>query len=335
MTLPRVSVVIDNYNYGRFLGEAIDSVLAQDLPRERYEIVVVDDGSTDDTREVLARYAADVRAVFQENQGCAAALTRGFAEAKGEIVSILDADDVFAPTKLRRVLDRFDREPDLTAVEHFLHDADGELRPRPVRYPDWPERYTLDDYVEGKMALGVASGLSFRKKAIEDALPIPKVFRFLYQDDYLTVRSVFRGPVGNIAEPLGSHRGHGSNNFAGGPYADGRKLDAFLAAHKVFSECRERWLKETGRALSPRFQRAEGLEVMRKAILAQMYAHNRGEAARTWARGMRDFGTDPFGLFRVATCGVALVSPRAYLWLHDRYSAWGGALALRERFLPT
>src|SRR4051812_24563460 len=102
--MPLVSVLISNHNYGRYLGEAIDSALAQTYPR--VEVIVVDDGSTDDSREVIARYGERVVPVLKANGGQASAWNAGFAVSRGEVVCMLDADDVFAPDKVDRVLHR-------------------------------------------------------------------------------------------------------------------------------------------------------------------------------------------------------------------------------------
>src|SRR5207253_9919703 len=93
-----VSLVIATFNHARFLGAALDSALAQTL--KRVEVIVVDDGSTDETPAVLARYADRVRVVRQPNRGLAAARNTGLAAARGTYVSFLDADDVAMPTKL-------------------------------------------------------------------------------------------------------------------------------------------------------------------------------------------------------------------------------------------
>jgi glycosyltransferase involved in cell wall biosynthesis len=102
---PFFSTVICNYNYGEFLAEAVRSVLEQDYPAERREVIVVDDGSTDDSRAVLAGFTgrADVRIVEQANAGQAAAIVRGVELARGDYVCLLDSDDRFRPAKLDRV----------------------------------------------------------------------------------------------------------------------------------------------------------------------------------------------------------------------------------------
>jgi len=97
---PLVSVVIPNYNYGRYLAQAIESVLGQSYPN--VEVLVVDDGSMDDSSAVLQRYAHRVRWFQQQRQGVSAARNCGIRESRGEFIAFLDADDVWHPQKLAR-----------------------------------------------------------------------------------------------------------------------------------------------------------------------------------------------------------------------------------------
>src|SRR5215204_1328714 len=103
-----VSVVIPCYNQAHFLGEAIESVLAQSYPN--FEIIVVDDGSPDNTSEVAASYPR-VRLVRQENQGLSAARNSGLARSEGEYVVFLDADDRLLPGALQAGLECFEAHP--------------------------------------------------------------------------------------------------------------------------------------------------------------------------------------------------------------------------------
>lgn len=332
MPAPIASVVIDNYNYGRYLPRAIDSALGQGLGPD-LGIIVVDDGSTDDSRAVLERYAGRVETVFQANQGYAAAFNAGIARARGEFVFLLDADDAWLSGKVRRVLDRFAREKDLVAVEHFQRDANADLKPLLVSWPAWPERYTLDDYLEGRCEFGATSGLAFRREALLKALPIPVEFRFMYADDYLLVRSLLQGPVGNIAEPLALHRVHGANYYTG-VLADARKMEAERVMRRVFRERRAAAFTERRVRLSPAFERLERLEDLRREVLGLVYAGRRRAAAGAVLRGAWARRADPFGLFRALTCALALVSPRLYLLAHRAYSGSGPLRRLRERWLP-
>ena len=93
MVKPLVTVLISAYNYGHFIEEAIDSVLAQDYPNDRLEILVVDDGSTDDTTERVRKYGSRIQYIHKPNGGQASAFNFGFERASGDVIAISDADD--------------------------------------------------------------------------------------------------------------------------------------------------------------------------------------------------------------------------------------------------
>lgn len=114
---PLVTALIVNYNYGRFLAEAIESALAQTYPR--LEVLVMDDGSTDDSREVLRRYEGRVRTILKANGGQASALNAGIAAARGEIICFLDSDDAWSPGKVAAVVAKC-REAPCALVGHDL-----------------------------------------------------------------------------------------------------------------------------------------------------------------------------------------------------------------------
>jgi glycosyltransferase involved in cell wall biosynthesis len=124
---PAVSVVIATYNYGRFLAETLESVRRQTFAD--YEVVVVDDGSTDNTSAIIQPYLADrrLRYVCTEHMGQAAAKNRGIALARAPLVAFLDADDIWLPGKLTRQVERFQSDPELGVVysRRLLIDQDG------------------------------------------------------------------------------------------------------------------------------------------------------------------------------------------------------------------
>ena len=95
MPQPLFTVLIDSFNYGHFIEEAVDSVLAQDFPADQIEIIVVDDGSTDNTAERLKKYQDRIRYFYKTNGGQASAFNLGLSHAQGEFVALLDADDYF------------------------------------------------------------------------------------------------------------------------------------------------------------------------------------------------------------------------------------------------
>lgn len=139
---PQVSTVIAVFNGARYLGEAIDSVLGQTHPA--IDVIVVDDGSTDGSAEIAGRYAERVRVVRQENRGQVAALNAGIAQAMGEYVAFLDADDLWEPEKIARQLDRFAARPGLgycvTWIRNFLSPELEADRPtlNPALFQDTP-----------------------------------------------------------------------------------------------------------------------------------------------------------------------------------------------------
>ena len=111
---PLVSVIIPTYNRAKYVTHAIDSVLAQTYPNN--EIIVVDDGSTDDTKEALAPYMDRIKYIYQENTGGAAARNTGIKAAKGELIAFLDSDDEWLPAKIEKQIDKFRKLPNSVGV---------------------------------------------------------------------------------------------------------------------------------------------------------------------------------------------------------------------------
>lgn len=314
---PRISVVIDNHNYGRFLSAAIDSILAQRREVPDIEIIVADDGSTDDSREILASYAPGVKALLQERQGQATAFNNGLAAATGDIVCLLDSDDVFLPGKLAAVLEAF-KDPKVVCAQNFLHDTDAKLIPQPRRFPAWPARYTLDDYAAGRTEFTATSGLAFRRETLKKLLPIPADL-FYYLDDFLTAHALFFGEIANIPAVYGLHRMHGENWCAGG-LENPAKLERDFIDRANYGAHRDRWLKDKGLARSPEAVDAEGLDLWRRRVLLESLRARPLEAARVWSEGLCGLPKTRHARFRAATTALAVLSPTLYLALYDAYS---------------
>lgn len=319
---PRFSVVIDNHNYGRFLRAAIDSALSQEAPGG-LELIVVDDGSTDDSREIIASYGGRVRPILQPRLGQAAAFNAGCAAATGELVCLLDSDDVWLPGKITAVSAAFEHAK-VACVQHLLLDTDAELKPLPRRRPGWPERYRLEDLLAGRLVLTATSGLSFRREALQRCLPLPESI-FYYLDDYLTVRSLFFGEIANVGRVLGYHRVHGGNWCAGG-YEDPLKIERDFANRAIFMEARERWLREAGLSLSDAARAAESLELFRRRVLLAALRGRRREALSEWRRGRAELSGLPGSSKRVWSTLLAVLSPSLYLGAYRAYSGAGARL---------
>lgn len=140
--MPKISVIIPSYNCEAYIGETIDSVLNQTY--KDIELIVVDDGSTDRTQEIVAAYGASVRLITQVNAKVCAARNRGIREAKGEYICLMDHDDYWFPEKLARQLAVFETNADVcTVYSTFIRwhaDAEGHF-PAPASfdtqsYPD-------------------------------------------------------------------------------------------------------------------------------------------------------------------------------------------------------
>src|SRR5215475_4449444 len=111
-----VSIIVNNYNYGRFLGEAIDSALAQ--THTNTEVIVVDDGSTDNSREVIASYGGRIRSVLKSNGGQGSAFNAGVEASRGDVICMLDSDDFLAASKVSQIASAFAAQPEIGWVFH-------------------------------------------------------------------------------------------------------------------------------------------------------------------------------------------------------------------------
>ncbi len=210
-----VSIVINNYNYGRFLGAAIESALAQ--TSVRVEVIVVDDGSTDESREVIAAYQGRVVPVLKQNGGQASALNAGFACSRGDFIFFLDSDDLFAPEKVPTVLSVFDSHQDIgwcfDKPRKFDHHSG---RPAPLD-PDWIEG-AWD--ARETMAAGVAphiptviSGISIRRDVASLIFPIPEIIGT--SDGYLKLVAIALAQGWKVAHAITLQRMHGGNVYTG------------------------------------------------------------------------------------------------------------------------
>ena len=205
---PLVSVIIGNYNYGRFISEAIESALNQTY--KNFELIVVDDGSTDNSREIIESYGDKLTAIFQENGGQGRAFNAGFAVSKGEIICFLDSDDIYYQDRLEKVVTAFNKNPNWLQISHgrTTIDAEGRVVGRdPTFFNQGDVKPLLLKW--GRYAWAVTSALSYRRSILEKILPFPQEPNTA--DTYLTATVPFYGEIGQIKEPLMCYRKHGKN----------------------------------------------------------------------------------------------------------------------------
>ena len=207
-----VSVVIPNFNYARFVGAAIRSVLAQTYAP--IEIIVVDDGSTDDSRDVIAAFEPAVRLLTQPNRGQMATNNAGYAASSGDIVFFLDADDALHPDAVARVVEAM--KPGVSAVQFCLSTIDQDDAPLggiyPPLPPDWtPERIRRTAEESGFYPFPPTSGNAYPRWFLEQVMPIDAARCPRATDGALNGVAPFYGDVIALREPLAFYRIHGSN----------------------------------------------------------------------------------------------------------------------------
>lgn len=217
-TEPLVTIIIDNYNYGRFLGAAIDSALAQTYANT--EVIVVDDGSTDASRDIIAGYGDRVIPLFKDNGGQASAFNLGFARSQGEYVIFLDADDILLPQTVARVVETFRTHPDTAKVQYRMEIIDatarrtGHLLPHP--YQPMPNGH-LEQHVmrfPADLAWMGTSGNAFAARVLRCILPIPEQDFQILADYYLCHLAPLFGPIVSLEAVGALYRIHGSNVYS-------------------------------------------------------------------------------------------------------------------------
>lgn len=212
---PLVSIIINNYNYAQFLSKAIDSALAQTY--KNIEVLVVDDGSIDNSQEIVEKYLPKVTLIAKENGGQGSACNLGFKKSSGDIVLFLDSDDILLPEIIEKVVGAFQSTPDVAKVQFRLQTVDekgkylqnlaptqnwpmpsGDLRPQLTKDPNyiWPP----------------TSGNAFSAEALEAILPMPEEPFRISADVYLNNLGVLFGKLISIDEAGGLYRLHGKNN---------------------------------------------------------------------------------------------------------------------------
>jgi len=213
-----VDVVVTNHNYARFLPEAIESACSQSHPD--VHVVVVDDGSTDGSREVLRRFEDRVEVVLKEQGGQASALNAGLERCRGEVLLVLDADDVLRPHAAERVAAAFAAGPGLSKVQFPMAIIDAEGNPTGAVKPGGHLRAPVGDQRRAELAFPFdlpwlpGGGTGFRTEAVRKILPIPAAdYPRSGADWYLVHLTALLGEAALLDEVCASYRVHGGNAY--------------------------------------------------------------------------------------------------------------------------
>lgn len=228
------SIIINNYNYGRFLKDAIESALDQTY---RYtEVIVVDDGSTDNSREIVDQYRDRIAVVLKENGGQASAFNAGFARSRGEVICFLDADDRLVATAIEQAVCCF-REPGTTKVHWPLWIVNEDGRRTDKLLPgSWLPEGDLQDVILRNGPWGYAtpptSGNAWARQFLEHVFPIPEEAYRLCADAYLWTLAPLFGLVKSLSKPQGFYRLHGQNHYRSQRFEEKLRSELQLYNHQ-------------------------------------------------------------------------------------------------------
>ena len=282
---PLVSVLVASYNYKQYLGRALGSVLAQTY--SHWECIVCDDGSTDGSPEIAARYARHderIRLMVQPNGGVASALNRAYQASVGDIICLLDADDFFAPDKLSQVVQGFRDGPDTGMVLHAMQVVDAQewvLYQKP--FSDEVEDGWIAEQVVargGRWRSMPTSALAFRRTITELLFPIPEETFRSEADGFLYTLAPLLTPVAFLYQPLAGYRLHEAN-LTGTTRIDADGVARYLDALERKTDAANKRLEELG--MDTRLSAARHLNGIEHRFMQALFAgHPRGDLLRAF-----------------------------------------------------
>ena len=326
MTNPIVSALIDTYNQGRYVEQALVSVMEQGLSPSELEIVVVDDGSTDNTPAIIQKFLPRVRYIRKKNGGQASAFNAAIPETHAPIVAFLDADDWWAPGKLRAVLDTFEQNPGIAAVGHGLFEVRGDEAPDEFVVPR--QTCQIDLATEDAARLSDVGGyfigtsrLAVRRVVLDRILPIPEELVFCGDAPIMVLALALGGAI-LLDQPLGYYRLH-SDNLWEFKANDPEKLRRKYEILACYLEMIPRRLAEAGvsQEIIDVFLQREREDLERHQL--RTVGGSRLRTFRTEMQSFRSAYKNPtlgYVLFKRLVAAAALVLPtRRFYQLHDWY----------------
>lgn len=206
--MPKVSVIIPFYNGKEFIAQAVNSVLRQTYTS--YEIIVVDDGSTDDSKKALEQFDGKIRYFYQQNQGISNARNKAVKEAKGEYIALLDQDDIWYPRRLEKQVKVMDENSDISIVYsdcHYINEKNEILSQAFEVQKARSGRIFKDLIIKNFIPIPT---VLLRKRAVDEVGLFDKRYSFA-EEYYLFLRIARIYHVSYIDEPLAGYRIHGKN----------------------------------------------------------------------------------------------------------------------------
>lgn len=315
MSKPTVSVIVDTYNHQSFIENAIESVLDQDFPSNELEIVVVDDGSTDQTAALLHKFEPRIRIIRKLNGGQASAFNAGIAATQGEIVAFLDGDDWWANHKLSSVVTAFRENPNVAAVGHGYYEVpDGEPPSAMVVatetcYIDLSSVENARIASLGRTLLGT-SRLSVRRRVLDRIGRIPEALVFCADAPILTLSLAFSGAI-ILNQTLCYYRLHSGSLFTHSSPDSAKSLRKAEMLSLTVEYLRPR-LKELGLSQAVAAITLEAYQVEVDRLRLQFGGQGRWRSA---ALELRDFRASyrnasiKYTLFKTAVAALAGILP--------------------------
>jgi len=266
------SVIISSYNYAAYLRQAIDSALAQTRAHPATEVIVVDDGSTDDSPQIIRSYGGRVRAIFNDNGGQASSLNAGFGASRGEVILFLDSDDLLEPDAVRHAVSLIDASVSKAHWPVQKVDASdrrlGQLVPnQPLPAGDLREAVLRHGPRSDAYVWPPTSGNAWSRDYLVRVMPMPVVSYRTCPDLYLCGLAPLYGNVVAISQPLSAWRVHGQNHTGKDPFR--LRVERYVKLWEACCEDLERHARGLG--LSPeagRWRRESWWHRLRRASQA-------------------------------------------------------------------
>ncbi len=296
---PSVSVIIPTYNRVQFITQAIDSVLSQTY--QNFEIFVVDDGSTDNTKQALAPYKDKILYIYQENQGAAAARNTGINYAKGKYIAFLDSDDLWFPQKLEKQVEILDKNQDISVVYSNIIkiDENNKIIGRGSKGNRFLSGYIFHEVLLRKAACAFLQTMLVRKKCFEEVGYLDREL-IVAEDRDMIVRLAKSYKMHGITEPLTKFRLHDLTPRLATIGMDATEYYHLRVLDKLFSDY--------GKNLNEKLKKQIVSNCYLKAGLGYLRRENNFVAARK--RFLLSLSNNPFNLKAVKYFAVSLLGPK-------------------------